>query len=488
MNNNQEQNIVIFQSYFQDPQTGKLKKFLIRNCVGTGAEGQVFLAQPLDRYYNVDLVAIKTQQFIKREVREFFEKLYQQQEQIRQKNSMEKSQIIKIYEIGQIQEYFAVIMEVGEQDLYKYLKQNQNIDIINRQKICLQLAYAIKQLHELKYIHRDIKPENFVVIKNEFKLIDFGLTKPINDLIQQTMNLGSRIFQAPELLEGDGNYTSSIDIWALGCTFYEILSNQQLINVKTALDAQTLIVNHKKDQNYIYNKINSLQISQQWKDMMKEMFSPDESQRKSAKYIVKKIESILNPNFKSLCHFMAKHPADITQFQPGKQQGFPNANNFPPQINTFQQLSAQKVQLITPPQNPQQIFSQIPQQKFILPNNQLPNNQNIFNQDTKVTKIQSYNFQQQYQQYPDQIQSANQNIINQKDEEIQEYKDKIVALEKNIQQSYDRISELQTNLENQANYNRKMENLLKQYKDYFQCQFQEANKLLEDNKNTLNCF
>lgn len=41
---------------------------------------------------------------------------------------------------------------------------------------------------------------------------------------------------APELLLLNESYTNSVDIWALGCLFYEILAEQTLFNGKTIFD------------------------------------------------------------------------------------------------------------------------------------------------------------------------------------------------------------------------------------------------------------
>ena len=38
---------------------------------------------------------------------------------------------------------------------------------------------------------------------------------------------------APEILLLDESYTNSVDIWALGCLFYEILSEKTLFNGST---------------------------------------------------------------------------------------------------------------------------------------------------------------------------------------------------------------------------------------------------------------
>lgn len=38
------------------------------------------------------------------------------------------------------------------------------------------MLYALKEMHEVKYVHRDVKLENFLVKDGMVKIIDFGLT------------------------------------------------------------------------------------------------------------------------------------------------------------------------------------------------------------------------------------------------------------------------------------------------------------------------
>lgn len=58
-------------------------------------------------------------------------------------------------------------------------------------------------------------------------MIDFGSIKSKNDRMQ-TKNIGTLAFQAPEILDGNDKYTSAIDIWSLGCVFYEIIKREPL--------------------------------------------------------------------------------------------------------------------------------------------------------------------------------------------------------------------------------------------------------------------
>jgi cyclin-dependent kinase-like len=97
--------------------------------------------------------------------------------------------------------------------------------------VTYQILKAIEYLHDKKVLHRDVKPENLLISANGVvKLCDFGFARGIKSdpKFLYTDYVSTRWYRAPELLVGDGNYTSSIDIWACGCIFAEILNGMPL--------------------------------------------------------------------------------------------------------------------------------------------------------------------------------------------------------------------------------------------------------------------
>lgn len=77
-------------------------------------------------------------------------------------------------------------------------------------------------------IHRDLKPENILIRKNGQPVIcDFGVAKLGADLHSMTQNIsGSVAYMAPERLRGEVS-TRSIDIFALGVMFYELVKGSR---------------------------------------------------------------------------------------------------------------------------------------------------------------------------------------------------------------------------------------------------------------------
>ena len=73
--------------------------------------------------------------------------------------------------------------------------------------------------------HRDIKPEN-ILLKDDniIKLADLGSCKGIYSKPPFTEYISTRWYRAPECLLTDGYYNYKMDIWGVGCVFFEILS------------------------------------------------------------------------------------------------------------------------------------------------------------------------------------------------------------------------------------------------------------------------
>ena len=90
-----------------------------------------------------------------------------------------------------------------------------------------QTLKGLEYMHKLKIVHRDLKPENILVVKetNEVKICDFGSSKFIDEKdFKNTPYVVSRYYRAPELILGSNKYNDRIDIWAVGCILFELLT------------------------------------------------------------------------------------------------------------------------------------------------------------------------------------------------------------------------------------------------------------------------
>lgn len=79
-------------------------------------------------------------------------------------------------------------------------------------------------------LHRDLKPQNLLINREGvLKLADFGLARafgiPVKNFTHEVVTLW---YRAPDVLMGSKNYSTSVDIWSVGCIFAEIVNHKPL--------------------------------------------------------------------------------------------------------------------------------------------------------------------------------------------------------------------------------------------------------------------
>lgn len=90
--------------------------------------------------------------------------------------------------------------------------------------VMLQLASGLSFIHKHGIVHRDIKPDNlFYLPDGTVKISDFGIAAKVGEKQQGDAIQGTVYYCAPEVFLGEP-VTPSIDIYAMGVVFFEILT------------------------------------------------------------------------------------------------------------------------------------------------------------------------------------------------------------------------------------------------------------------------
>jgi serine/threonine protein kinase len=97
----------------------------------------------------------------------------------------------------------------------------------------LQIAMALKFLHDKHILHRDLKTANvFLTSKNVVKLGDFGISTVLQNTVACAKTVcGTPYYFSPELCQSKP-YNNKSDVWALGVMFYEMLTLNRPFNAK----------------------------------------------------------------------------------------------------------------------------------------------------------------------------------------------------------------------------------------------------------------
>jgi len=131
----------------------------------------------------------------------------------------------------------ALVFELMDMNIYELIRERRHYLPENRVKeFMYQLARSMDHMHRKGIFHRDIKPENILIKNDQLKLADFGSCRGIYSKQPFTEYISTRWYRAPECLLTDGYYSYKMDIWGLGCVFFEVLSLYPLFPGTNELD------------------------------------------------------------------------------------------------------------------------------------------------------------------------------------------------------------------------------------------------------------
>lgn len=91
-----------------------------------------------------------------------------------------------------------------------------------------QIISAIHLCHNKGIIHRDLRPKNLLLNSNyNIKITNFNTAKVIksdSDFLMETKTIGSRSYQAPELLKNKSLYDYKCDVFSVGVILFILLA------------------------------------------------------------------------------------------------------------------------------------------------------------------------------------------------------------------------------------------------------------------------
>ena len=201
------------------------EKYKIIKKLGKGSYGSVFECLNLDdnkSYAVKEIDDIETASDIKRVIREII---------VLKSFSHENLLTLKAIHLDEKPGKFYnvyLITDLMDFDLFKVIRRGRDeLTGEHIQYIMYQIFLGLYMLHENNIIHRDIKPNNILLNDScDLKICDFGFAREVqdDDNMDITEYVVTRYYRAPEIMLNSRKYGSEVDIWSVGCTFFELLN------------------------------------------------------------------------------------------------------------------------------------------------------------------------------------------------------------------------------------------------------------------------
>lgn len=211
----------------------RLGRYRILGELGRGSFATVFRAEdtPLGRQ-----VALKVLHPALMADPEFVQRF---QADARAAAALEHPHIATIYELGQAEGRLFIAMQLlPGGNLGERIATRGPLPYAEAVRIASATGAALDAAHSAGMIHRDVKPANIVFdSRDQAVLTDFGLVRAIEQSVMARSSAGGIVgtpaYLAPEVWEGQPA-GPVVDIYALGCVVFEMLTGQVLFEASTA--------------------------------------------------------------------------------------------------------------------------------------------------------------------------------------------------------------------------------------------------------------
>lgn len=228
---------------------GRLGGYALIKLLGRGGMGEVYLARQLSLDRNVAVKTIHPRWasgavFVSRFTREAFAAA-----------QLVHHNVVQIHDIGEDSGTHFFSMEyVAGRSLADLLREHGRLDPEVAAGYVLQAARGLKYAHDHGMVHRDVKPHNLLLSEDDgvVKLVDLGLVKrqdsaehtrvpgaaghTSHDLAATSADasMGSPAYMAPEQAKDPTAVDARADVYALGVSFYQLVTGQLPYQAQTA--------------------------------------------------------------------------------------------------------------------------------------------------------------------------------------------------------------------------------------------------------------
>jgi len=142
--------------------------------------------------------------------------------------------LVAAHDAGQLEGVAYLVLEFVEgHDLAWIVQQRGPLPAAEACEVVRRAALGLEHLHKHGLVHRDVKPANLMLTPSgQVKLLDLGLVRhlqvpaPGGQITRHGQFLGTPDYMSPEQCLDCQAVDGRADIYALGCTLYELLTGQ----------------------------------------------------------------------------------------------------------------------------------------------------------------------------------------------------------------------------------------------------------------------
>ncbi|UKZ82300.1 hypothetical protein TrVFT333_010086 [Trichoderma virens FT-333] len=225
-------------------QVFKNEYLITPRCLGSGAEGAVYLAT--ESKTKRQLVC-KVVNLGRQDGKMPREELYRKLQEIDVLRQLKHPNILPYIDavISPHSLYIFTALASGG-DLVSFINRHESIQEIDCRIILRQVVRGLAYLHRKGIIHRDLKPENILlayspkIAYHRVMLSDFGACA-VPRRSRMMTDIGTFEYKAPEVVSTGESQTTAVDMWSLGLVTLRLLTfDVESFGNLTRMDQQSL--------------------------------------------------------------------------------------------------------------------------------------------------------------------------------------------------------------------------------------------------------
>jgi serine/threonine-protein kinase len=208
-------------------------QYTLEREIGIGGMATVYLARDIKHDRQVALKVLRPELSSAMGAERF-------PREIRLVASFNHPHILSLYDSGQSAGFLYYVMPFVEgETLAQRLQREHQLPISDTLRILGEVADALAYAHERGVVHRDIKPANVLLSGRHAVVADFGVAKALaasagDQLTTVGIAVGTPQYMAPEQAMGEAGIDHRVDIYALGCLAYEMLTGEPPFSGRSA--------------------------------------------------------------------------------------------------------------------------------------------------------------------------------------------------------------------------------------------------------------